>query len=210
MLNLFNEDYYERGIELGISGYSNYRWIPEMTMPMCHQIITQLGIKQSDIILDFGCAKGYLVKSFRLFGYECYGVDISSYAIGNCHDDIRKYLYQINEDSLISNIFNFKFDWIIAKDVLEHIHCNYLEYTLRNLSNSTNNLFSVIPLGDGFQYHIPGCNKDITHKIYESSDWWINMFNKSGFYQTKYIESMKDIRESWKHFEKGVGFFVSN
>jgi len=62
----FNEDYYERGVELGISGYSNYRWMPELTIPMCHEMINILNIKDDETILDFGCAKGYVVKGFRL------------------------------------------------------------------------------------------------------------------------------------------------
>ena len=41
----YSEDYYERGIELGISGYSNYRWIPELTIPMCYEMINILNIK---------------------------------------------------------------------------------------------------------------------------------------------------------------------
>ena len=35
----FNEDYYERGAETGKSLYSHYRWMPELTIPMCQNIV---------------------------------------------------------------------------------------------------------------------------------------------------------------------------
>lgn len=92
MKNLYDEDYYERGIENGVSCYTNYRWLPELTIPMAATMIEYLGIDMGDRILDFGCAKGYLVKAFRLLHREAYGFDISDYARENAHDDIRKYV----------------------------------------------------------------------------------------------------------------------
>ena len=38
----FDEDYYERGAETGKSLYSHYRWMPELTIPMCHHIAKYL------------------------------------------------------------------------------------------------------------------------------------------------------------------------
>ena len=77
--NLFNEDYYERGLEKGISGYSNYRWMPELTIPMCAMLNESLGIKLGQRILDFGCAKGFIVRAFRLLHREAWGYDPSEY-----------------------------------------------------------------------------------------------------------------------------------
>ena len=34
----FTEDYYERGVELGISGYTRYRWLPEATLALAHEL----------------------------------------------------------------------------------------------------------------------------------------------------------------------------
>ena len=38
----YNQDYFERGIELGISGYNNYRWMPEFTIPMAMTMTTSM------------------------------------------------------------------------------------------------------------------------------------------------------------------------
>ena len=34
----YDKDYYENGVAKGISGYENYRWIPELTYPMAYTI----------------------------------------------------------------------------------------------------------------------------------------------------------------------------
>ena len=73
--SVYNESYFERGLESGLSLYQNYRWIPELTIPMAMTIIDFLGIKRHQTILDFGCAKGFLVKAFRLLYRSAYGVD---------------------------------------------------------------------------------------------------------------------------------------
>ena len=207
MQNLYNRDYYEHGIELGISGYSNYRWMPELSLQMCHELVLQLNIKKEDIIVDFGCAKGYLVKAFRLLHYNAYGVDISNYALSKTFDDIKFYLYQIQHDASLSDVFSKNIDWIIAKDVLEHIHYENIDFHISDMSSNSKNLFAIIPLGDGEKYVIPSCNKDITHIIKEDIEWWNKCFIKNGFDIIWSTHQMKNMREHWRGFEKGIGFF---
>ena len=79
--SLFDKEYFERGPMTGRSLYTNYRWLPELTLPLCHHIVRYCGIQEEDRILDFGCAKGYTVLGLRMLGYEAYGVDVSKYAI---------------------------------------------------------------------------------------------------------------------------------
>ena len=62
-MNIYDKNYYECGIESGKSLYTNYRWMPELTIPMCSRMIEHLKISSRDKILDFGCAKGYSVKA---------------------------------------------------------------------------------------------------------------------------------------------------
>ena len=200
--NLFNEDYFERGIELGISGYSYYRWMPEFTIPMCFKMIQYLGIKEEDRILDFGCAKGYLVKAFRLLHFEAYGFDISDYALDQAPRVVEKYLYRSLEGLE-------KFDWIIAKDVLEHIDYKDIDYLLKTLLKSLcNNMFCIIPLGNSISYNVHLYDKDITHVIKESMKWWVNKFKENDFDIIRSTYAANDIKENYAHYEKGNGFFV--
>ena len=73
----YDKDYFENGLGSTKSCYENYRWIPELTIPMANKLINYLEINNNYKLLDFGCSKGYLVKALRLLDYDCYGVDIS-------------------------------------------------------------------------------------------------------------------------------------
>lgn len=77
---VFNEDYFERGVETGVSAYKNYRWLPHYSLPAANSIKKIYG---EVTFLDFGCAKGYLVKALRLLGLDAYGYDVSKYAVEN-------------------------------------------------------------------------------------------------------------------------------
>src|SRR3954465_12856357 len=111
----YDADYYLRGQELGISGYTNYRWMPELTIPMVARIISHCGIKPEHSILDFGCARGYTVRAFREMGYDAWGVDVSQWALNNADEVAKPYLNPLHT-ILWENMYN----WVVAKDVLEH------------------------------------------------------------------------------------------
>lgn len=208
-MNYFNKDYYENGISTGISLYTNYKWLPDMTIPTAFRTIEVLNIKENETILDFGCAKGYMVKALRMLYRDAYGVDISDYAISNCDKDVEKYLLKINNTNDISN-FNKKFDYIISKDVFEHIEYEKIEETLICLRQYSKCLFAIIPLGDGNRYYIPSYELDKTHIIKEDKDWWVDVFKKCGFKNINFQYKIKGIKENYNKTENGNGFFIIN
>ena len=77
MNELYDENYFERGLQLGISGYTSYSWMPELTLKMAKFLIEDLDLIGKNV-LDFGCAKGYLVKALRIYGISAYGYDASN------------------------------------------------------------------------------------------------------------------------------------
>ena len=116
----FNEDYYERGAETGKSLYSHYRWMPELTLPMGHHIVMYTKLLPEQKILDFGCAKGFTVKGLRLLGYKAYGVDVSQYAYNEMDAKTGKWCGVIEpQEALVCAEGGY--DWILCKDILEHI-----------------------------------------------------------------------------------------
>ena len=58
----YDKDYYENGVAKGISGYENYRWIPELTYPMAYSVCKSLKIKKNDKVLEYGCAFQMIVR----------------------------------------------------------------------------------------------------------------------------------------------------
>lgn len=204
MRSLYNEDYYERGIETGVSLYTNYRWIPELTIPLCAVLIETLGISEGAKILDFGCAKGFYVKAFRLLHRDAYGVDISEYAVGEAPRDIKPFVKCINGAQDIEGFF----DWIIAKDVMEHIRYEDIGATLAILKSLCRKMFCIIPLGDGKKYVVPIHDMEKSHIIREDMDWWNGLFRSCGFEVLISSYKMKHVKENYKKWEKGHGFFL--
>lgn len=202
MKNLYDEAYYENGKETGKSCYTNYRWLPELTLEMAKNICLHVNIKKGDKILDFGCAKGFCVHALSLLGYNAKGCDLSEYAINNCHPDVKDRVSVFTGD-LLEN-----YDVIIAKDVLEHVPYEKLYELLSHFRMNTKKLFVIVPLGDGKKYYVPDYELDVTHIIREDKSWWENAFTENGFSITESKFIMKGIKDNWAHYEKGNGFFI--
>lgn len=200
MKNLYDEDYFERGLESKKSCYSNYRWIPELTIPLAFSMIEYLKIAPSEKILDFGCAKGYLVKAFRLLHREAFGYDISEYAKNSVPEEVKKYI--------LPNYRTEHYDWVISKDVFEHIPYEEIDQTLISIAAVTKKIFCIIPLGENGKYVILAYELDATHIIRENLDWWKNCFIKNGLKVEVACYDVRYIKDNWKAWEKGNGFFV--
>ena len=209
--NIYNEDYFENGTVCGISGYFNYHWMPEMTLRMVHHMIQTLAILESDIVLDFGCAKGYIVKAFRIMDIQTFGVDISEYAINHADGEVKQYCTLLNgvDDN---KLFIRNYDWMIAKDVFEHIEIFDLQHILNQAAKKVKNIFAVIPLAEddlSNKYIIPDYHNDITHIVAKSKDWWIKLFNNSSYELSAYTSKFIGCKENWtKKFPNGNGFFI--
>lgn len=203
-MDKYNKDYYETGVQLGISGYSNYRWMPNLTIPMAERLIEYLAIDKNDKILDFGCAKGFLVKAFTDLGYDCQGADISPYALDNAPEEIKDKLFKYEEDTSVFDYYNL----VIAKDVFEHIEPDELSRVLNIMQEVSDRLFCIVPLGNGDSYVIPEYENDITHVIRQPREWWIEFFQSNG-YNIQYFSYLMDgLKDNWSHYKKGNGFFV--
>ena len=196
---MYNEDYYERGVQTGMSLYENYHWIPELTVPMAMAMIDYLGIQRGDRVLDYGCAKGYLVKAMRWLSRDAWGYDTSNYAIANADAESKLFVS--------THLWNIRFRYAIAKDVLEHINENDISFMLNAIP--ANVLFVTVPLGDGTKYNVPAYEMDVTHKIRQPLDWWVEMIRKAGWRVTSAKLRVEGIKDNWAMFKDGNGFITA-
>lgn len=169
--DVYDEEYYLRGKQSGRSNYEQYKYLPELTIPMAKSIISYLGIKSGDSLLDYGAARGYLVKCMMDLGIDAYGYDISEWAVANCHEDVR--------DRMTTNILNIpnSFDWLNIKDCCEHIPEDDLWILVNKLLKKTKKgVLIIVPLSkvDGGQYICPRDNQDVTHVIRWTLGTWVN------------------------------------
>ncbi|NQU58863.1 MAG: class I SAM-dependent methyltransferase [Rhodospirillales bacterium] len=82
----YGREYFDGERTTGYGGYKyDGRW-----MPVAEDIIKHYGLKAGSRVLDIGCAKGFLIKDMMRVcpGLEVFGLDISTYAVENCDQEV--------------------------------------------------------------------------------------------------------------------------
>lgn len=189
-MHKFDEKYYEDGVRNRVSAYENYRWMPERTIREASSIINRINFNS---VLDFGCAKGFMVYAMKLLGKDSHGVDISEYAIANAHEKVKDRVTHITKASDIRG----RYDLIIAKDVLEHIPKEDIPETLKVLSDHCSSILIAVPLGDGKRYRIREYEMDITHVVREPEEWWLEKVVEAGFKIKHFDYQFDHLKENW-------------
>ena len=132
-----------------------------------------LRIKDGDTVLDFGAARGYLVKALRMRGVEAYGCDSSEWAVQNCDEGVKQWMTQdLGQIGMV--------DHIIAKDVFEHIHPVELASILTNLLGTMRkSLLFIVPLTahNNDPYLRPEDNADPSHIIKWPLEQWLHFIH---------------------------------
>lgn len=202
----YNEDYFLRGKASGLSLYENYRWLPKLTIPMAQAIVDHCGIELDDSILDFGCARGYLVKALQKLGFEARGYDISEWALANCDPEVNDAVSAVWPPA--NDV-----DWIVAKDVLEHVPVHSITQTIRQIVEvARKGIFVVVPLAKGLgeDYVVPEYEADVTHVLRWPLDRWvdefIDAFDHNWEISARY--RIAGIKDNYAQFDKGNGFIT--
>ena len=201
-MHQYDEDYFERGEALRISGYTDYRWQPERSHGEARAFLSVMGLSpwQKDIspkgckIVDFGCAKGFFVQALVERCFDAYGLDVSNYARTQCMPNCKGRLFHPG-----INPHHYRYGFV--KDVLEHCRLDEIDGTLRYLAAICDEWLMVIPLGDGAfteseRFLISEYECDVTHRLRKPAGWWMEMVS-----QTMEITMMshwvKGIKDKW-------------
>ncbi len=205
-MNQYTEAYFLRGKESGLSLYTDYRWMPDLTIPMVCSIISHLGVITDNRILDFGCARGYVVRALREIGYEAYGVDVSEWAIRNADEAAKPYVNWLeNGPPILLN----EFDWVIAKDVLEHIP--KVDDTIAELLDAARvGVFAVVPLSmlDGTRYVVSEYEDDVTHIHRLTLATWAGKFMRPGW-TVEASYRVRGVKDNYAYSPVGNGFITA-
>ncbi len=209
--SVYNRDYFESGIVTGVSGYMNYSWMPELTLRMVHHMANHLPLTPGQTILDYGCAKGFIVKALRILDFEAHGVDLSDYAITQADGQVRDYCRLISGGN-DEKLFDRHYDWMISKDVFEHIQEPELRTILERSVGYVDSMFIVVPVAADDvtdEYIIPEYNRDTTHVIAKSIDWWRGLFQSCGWTVERTSTEFPGCKENWtSRWKDGNAFFV--
>lgn len=124
-------------------------------------------------ILDFGCGKGNLIETLK---EEFPKITVNGY--DPCNP---------NFDRSIDGMF---VDLLISSDVLEHVEPEFIDDTLKYLSNKSKYIYHLIALSPAKLILPDGRN---AHLIQETPDWWRTKFLNLGYKILK-----EDYQEAWK------------
>jgi SAM-dependent methyltransferase len=158
------------------------------------------------MVLDFGCARGYVVRAFRELGYSAYGYDTSEWATENA--DLRAYHYLTRREDMALPVGEPTYDWVIAKDVLEHVE-RVEETITRIMGTARVGVFVVVPLShDGKQYDIKEYEEDVTHIHRRPLQWWVGQFHRIGWsVDGRY--RVPGIKDNYRNHQMGNGFVTA-
>jgi SAM-dependent methyltransferase len=125
---------------------------------------------QPGTVLDAGCAMGLLVEALRDRGVDCFGVDVSEYAIQKVREDIRPYCWV----GSVSEPFPQEYDLIVCIEVVEHLAPQEADGAVRNLCQHTDDiLFSSTPQD----------YSEATHLSVRPQEQWAESFAREGFFR---------------------------
>jgi cyclopropane fatty-acyl-phospholipid synthase-like methyltransferase len=197
----YDEDYFINGQELGISLYTDYRWMPYTTHRMAQTMVNTCKIREGETILDVGCARGFLVRAFRELGFEARGVDVSEWAIEHADPSV---LAHVEQRDLVDDPLPAA-DWIIAKDVLEHLPESALvETVMAKLSKAARvGLFIVVPVSreTDAPYIIPAYERDTTHRIRWPLWRWLRLTQYLGAVEV--FQRLRGIKDNYAWSKDG-------
>ena len=122
-------DYWDGSRDINYGGYKyDGRW-----EPIAKKIIEYYKLKPSSKILDVGCGKGFILYEFKklLLNCEVKGLDISSYAIKNAKNEVKK-------DLIVGNANNLPFekdyfDLVISLNTLHNLYCYDMKKALSEI-----------------------------------------------------------------------------
>lgn len=145
----YDEEYYDGG-----KGYHTYG-DDSRFQEWADDIVRRYNPKS---VLDFGCAKGYLVKALRDKGIEAWGYDVSEWAIEQAPDEIKEYLSS-------SDIHTA--DLVVSYDTFEHIPEEQLTNVRGALRASGKRFFFTVGT-----LRTPNWEHDASHVTMRDISYW--------------------------------------
>jgi hypothetical protein len=140
-------------------------------------------------LCEIGCAKGFLLYEFWRLGVNITGYDLSEYAISNCKQEIRNYLFRKSASSKFAETDKY-YDLLICKEMLPHCPPSELNLIICEMTRISKHVLLYIqcPVDESSAHLF--LDWDPTHKTtWTSSEWsiFLDHFGESIDYQFNYL-----------------------
>lgn len=189
----FGFEYFDGTRDQGYGGYRyDGRW-----RPIARDIAEYFCLKPGDRVLDIGCAKGFLLRDLMeaVPGLEVWGLDISTYAIVNSHEDARGRIVCGTAERL--PFASGTFAAVLAINVLHNLAYDACIEAVREIER--------LAPGRGY-IQVDAYNSDderdaflnwvLTAETFGKPDMWVDLFSKA-CYTGAYYWTILDIDPAW-------------
>lgn len=172
--------------------YGGYKYMPGRWKPVAEQMIDHYNLQAGNKILDIGCGKGFLLYEMKLLipDLEICGIDISTYAIENCKEELSDFLHVGNANNL--PFADNSFDYVFSINTFHNLHCFDLELALAEMNRvSTKDQYICI---ESYRNENEKANLlywQVTCEAFCTPDeweWWFKRLDYNGDYSFIYFE----------------------
>lgn len=175
----FGEDYFDGDRK---HGYGGFTYHPRFWTDTVNLFREHYNLQDNSQILDIGCGKGFMIKDFLMLLPEAriIGVDISDYAIGHAHPDIKEAVSVANATEL--PFADDQFDLVIAINTIHNLERSECIKALEEIERvSKGNSFVMV---DGWQNESERIALEswvLTAKTMMSKSDWVSLFKEANY-----------------------------
>lgn len=163
-------------------GYGGFNYNPRFWQPVIPTFMKYYSLNKNSSVLDIGCAKGFMLYDMTKIipGISINGIDISSYAIENCIDEISEYL-QVG-DAKELNFEDNSFDLCISVTTIHNLEYNDCIKALREINRvSKNKAFITVDAYRNYEEKKRMFDWNLTAKTILHVDDWRELFDKANY-----------------------------
>jgi ubiquinone/menaquinone biosynthesis C-methylase UbiE len=175
----FGKDFFDGDRSFGYGGFSYNK---KYWLNVIKDFKKFYKLSSTSKVLDVGCAKGFMLYDFRkkIKGITIRGVDISSYAINNSKQGVKKYLKVANAKKLPFR--DNEFDLVISINTIHNLNKKDCGVALREIERvSKKNSFITVDAYSNIKEKKRMFAWNLTAKTILSKKQLINFFKKNNY-----------------------------
>jgi ubiquinone/menaquinone biosynthesis C-methylase UbiE len=175
----FGKDFFDGDRSFGYGGFSYNK---KYWLNVIKDFKKFYKLSSTSKVLDVGCAKGFMLFDFRkkIKGITIRGVDISSYAINNSKQGVKKYLKIANAKKLPFR--DNEFDLVISINTIHNLNKKDCAVALKEIERvSKKNSFITVDAYSNIKEKKRMFAWNLTAKTILSKKQWINFFKKNNY-----------------------------
>jgi len=175
----FGKDFFDGDRSFGYGGFSYNK---KYWLNVIKDFKKFYKLSSTSKVLDVGCAKGFMLFDFRkkIKGITIRGVDISSYAINNSKQGVKKYLKVANAKKLPFR--DNEFDLVISINTIHNLNKKDCAVALKEIERvSKKNSFITVDAYSNIKEKKRMFAWNLTAKTILSKKQWINFFKKNNY-----------------------------